>query len=698
MANFFYEQGSFNAGIYDPLLQGFSEAPRRKSAVKDSLNMIPMVQGGTIRRGGTQFIAEVKHSDRNTFFLRFKFGITSVVQSYVVEIGDLYMRFYRDRQQLMDGGSPVEIVTPYAAADFFDANGLFEFQFKQSADVLYIVHKDYKVQALKRFSDISWAIDEMAYDEHPYLDENTSDTTFTATAVVASGTATIDASSIAGINGGVGFRASDVGRGLRILESGQKWGWGEITAVNSTTQVEVEIDEDSEGTSTTATKRWRLGLYNDDDGYPTVIGMHNSRVALGGQPAHPDRLALSATGGFSATSFDFSPTNSLGEVNDDDAIQVRVQDGELNLIESVANVSSGLLINTTDGEWLLQPSSTSSPLAPDNHRTDLVTNKGSASIASVSNGFANVFVQASRSKVHEAAFSIENDGFRSPDLGLFFVNSLRARVRHMVWHQEPDNVFYYIMDDGTMLALTYMREQNIIAWSRHELGGDDVNVISATSVPSPDNSRDDLYLMVERTIDGNTVKYVEWMTPYYEDGNTRADVIYADSSLVYDGVLTDTVTDLDHLEGQTVGVIVDGKSHPDKTVVGGEITLSEGVEGLKIIIGLKYDWRIDMLDPVVQTNAGSINGKIRAASGLVLELWETLDINYGQVTSDDQNVEVLGYGIEYDIVIPLFTGQTEPLPIEDPEENRKTEIRLGGSGMFPACLLSATWEMSTEGS
>ena len=696
MGSFFYEQSSFNAGIHNPLIQGNSKSPKRDSAVKDSLNVFPMVQGGVIRRGGTKFISAVKFSDKSCFFLRFKFGTTSAVQSYVIEMGDLYIRFYKDREQLMDGGAPVEIATPFAEADFFDDNGLFQFQFKQSADVLFIVHKDYKPMALKRTSDTNWSIDEMAYNEHPYMDENFSSTTFTASAAVTSGDVNIIASSVVGINKDAGFRASDVGRGLRILKDGQKWAWGNITAVNSTTSIQVDINDSSEGTSTTATRRWRLGLYNDDDGYPSVIAIHNARVVLAGQPAHPDRVVLSATGGFGATSFDFSPSNRLGEVNDDDAIQARVQDGELNLIEWISNISSGLLIGTTDGEWILQPSSSSKPLAPDNNRADLITNKGSASLPSVSNGSANVFVQASRSKVHEAAFSIENDGFRSPDLGLYFVNDLRARIKHMVWSQEPDNLFYYLMDDGKICSLTYMRDQDIVAWAKHEIAGDDVNVVSATSVPSPDNARDDLYLMVERTVDGETVKYVEYMTPYYEDGDERKDVIYADCAFVYDGVLTDTVTGLDHLEGQTVGVLVDGKSHPDQVVDAGQIELSNNVEGEKIIVGLKYDWLVDLLDPIVETKTGTVKGKTRLVSNLVLDFWATLDVNFGHTTSDVLDADVLGYGTQFDVLQELFTGQTEPQPVPEPTDNREPELRITGNGMFPACLLNATWEMDVE--
>jgi hypothetical protein len=80
MGSFFYEQSSFNAGIHNPLIQGNSKSPKRDSAVKDSLNVFPMVQGGLIRRGGTKFISAVKFSDKSCFFLRFKFGTTSAVQ------------------------------------------------------------------------------------------------------------------------------------------------------------------------------------------------------------------------------------------------------------------------------------------------------------------------------------------------------------------------------------------------------------------------------------------------------------------------------------------------------------------------------------------------------------------------------------------------------------------------------------------
>ena len=268
----------------------------------------------------------------------------------------------------------------------------------------------------------------------------------------------------------------------------------------------------------------------------------------------------------------------------------------------------------------------------------------------------------------------------------------------MVWHQEPDNIFYMLMDDGSMSGLTYMREEGVIAWSKHKIAGTaagDADVISAQSVPSPTNDRDDMYILVERVIDGNTVKYIEWVSPYYRDGDGRADVVYADSAFVYEDVLTDTVSGLDHLEGETVGVIVDGATHPDLVVTGGSITLENDIKGVKIIIGLKYEWFVVLPDVRQNTSQGSMKGKVRTASGLVINLWETLGITYGQDDSD-QDEDVLGYGTVFSQLIPLFTGSTDPLPIPDPEDNRKTAIKIGHDGMLPACLLNCVWEMAIE--
>ncbi|MCH7909826.1 MAG: hypothetical protein IIB38_09445, partial [Candidatus Hydrogenedentes bacterium] len=88
-------QTSFNAGIYSPLLHGHINAPRRDSAVADSLNMIPTVQGPVTRRGGTKFVFEVKDSAKQTALMPFEFNVE---QAFILEMGDQYMRFYKDNE------------------------------------------------------------------------------------------------------------------------------------------------------------------------------------------------------------------------------------------------------------------------------------------------------------------------------------------------------------------------------------------------------------------------------------------------------------------------------------------------------------------------------------------------------------------------------------------------------------------------
>lgn len=689
MSKFHYQQTKFNAGIYDAVLDGYRDAPKREYSIKDSLNMLPMVQGGMIRRGGSVFIGEVKNSSQNSFLYRFKFN---ALQAVCLEFGDNYIRFYEDRVQLEGSPSvPLEVATVYDHEDFFDAEELLRFQFLQSADVIYIVHPDYKPYALKRFDQTTWQIDAMDWVEMPYTEINGTDTTLTAAS--GTGTMTVTASSTTGINNGDGFKASDVGRGIRLRgDTGETWGWGVISTVTNSTTILVDHDGDSQPFSTSAEKDWRLGAFSDDMGWPAAIGLYNDRICLGGAASTPDYVFLGATGGYSPDKFDFSPSAKDGVVGADDAITRRANDGEINVVQWFGQNRNGLLVGTSDKEWVVRPASTNSVLAPDNAQVELVTSKGSAAIPSKSNGFANIFLQKTRKRVHEIAYSFEVDGFRAPDVSLFFVNSLSERVCEMEWVQEPDNVFMMRTEDGNLHGMTYFREEGVVAWSKHQIAGGDVK--STVAIPSPDASRDDLYMIVEREIDGQTVKYIEYIEKYVIEGDERSDSIYADSCFVYDDVATSTVSGLDHLEGETVGVLVDGKTHPDQTVSGGEITLSNGVEGSKIVVGLRYPWRVVLHDPAVQTADGASHGKMRNVTQMVVRLWKTLGFQYGQ-DGEELNEATLGYGISYDDTIDLYTGDTEML--EFPEgNNRSTNVRLEYDGLLPACILGIRYRMNVQ--
>jgi hypothetical protein len=125
--------------------------------------------------------------------------------------------------------------------------------------------------------------------------------------------------------------------------------------------------------------------------------------------------------------------------------------------------------------------------------------------------------------------------------------------------------------------LTYVPEQQIGSWHWHDTDG----VFESCAVVA-EGDEDMLYVVVRRTIDSASVRYVERLhTRQFTD---QEDAFFVDCGLTYDGVAATTISGLDHLEGETVNILADGAVHPQCTVTGGSITLD--VEASVVQVGL----------------------------------------------------------------------------------------------------------------
>lgn len=160
-------QTNFTSGEISPMLMGRVDLAKYYNGVQILENFIVRPQGAAVRRTGTYFVEEVKFSAKKTKLLAFSF---SSEENYILEIGDLYIRFYREGGRIEVMETPVEVVTPYAEAD------LDALYFTQSADVLFICHPSYAPRTLTRNSHTSWTMAEFLTDDGPYLSPNT-DTT-----------------------------------------------------------------------------------------------------------------------------------------------------------------------------------------------------------------------------------------------------------------------------------------------------------------------------------------------------------------------------------------------------------------------------------------------------------------------------------------------------------------------------------------
>ena len=164
-----------SAGEWSTLLKGRVDIDKYTNAAEIITNFFGLPQGGIQRRGGTKYIADAKAKCR---LVKFEFSIT---QAYILEFSNLALRFYKNQSQIMGNGSPVEISTPYTLAQ------LNELQFTQSADVLYIVHKDHEPAKLIRTSDTSWTLSDIVFSPPPFEVENETAIIIAASALTGSG-------------------------------------------------------------------------------------------------------------------------------------------------------------------------------------------------------------------------------------------------------------------------------------------------------------------------------------------------------------------------------------------------------------------------------------------------------------------------------------------------------------------------------
>jgi len=158
------------AGEMSPLASGRVDLARYPNAAEIMVNRLIRTQGAHDLRPGLQFIAEAKDSSKRVRLIGFKF---STVQAYILECGDKYFRFFKDKGQIFSGGNPYEIVSGYAEAN------LFELYFNQSNDIFFITHTDYPTQKLSRYGHADWRLAQIEFIDGPYLDQNTTPTTLT---------------------------------------------------------------------------------------------------------------------------------------------------------------------------------------------------------------------------------------------------------------------------------------------------------------------------------------------------------------------------------------------------------------------------------------------------------------------------------------------------------------------------------------
>lgn len=625
---------SFNAGEFSELTASRVRFEKYQNALRLCENMIPLVQGGVTRRTGTMFVSEVKTSAKETRLIDFEYSVT---QAYMLEFGDQYIRFYRDRGQIETAPStPYEIATPYLEAD------LFQLKYTQSADVLYITHPSYAPRKLSRTGHTAWTLTTIDFQDGPYLSTNSTATTITLSGTT--GSVTVTASTAI-------FASTDVGRHIRFKSTGSTWGWLKITAYTSTTQVTATVQRSP--AAATASADWRLGFWSATTGYPSCVTFFEDRLFFANNSLRPQRIDGSIVGDYE----NFAPTASDGVVADDNALTITLNANDVNAIMWMIDDEKGLLVGTKSGEWMVRPSSLQEAITPTNVAAKRSTAYGSASLQAVRAGRASIYVQRAGKKARELAYVYEVDGFRSPDMNVLSSHVLKNGVKQFNYQQEPFSVIWFVRNDGQLVGLTYERDQDAVGWHRHIIGGSfgsgDAVVESVNVIPSPSGDSDDVWIIVKRTINSVTKRYIEYITPNFED-DTTTDAFFVDCGLTYDSTPTTSISGLDHLEGETLSVLADGATHPDVVVASGAVTLTRSAS--VVHLGLPYVSNVQTLRLEAGAADGTAQGKTKRIHRVAMRLYKTLGLKFGP---DSSRLDILPFRTSADEMgnpPSLYTG------------------------------------------
>jgi hypothetical protein len=642
-------QNTFTGGEVTPWIYARSNLEQYRNSAAKVENFIIKTYGGLERRSGTRFVSQVKDCNKQTRLIPFKFGTT---QAYVLEFGHLYMRVYKDYGQVLNGSNAVyEIATPFSESD------LWNLKFSQSYDKMWLSDGVHPPQVLSRTGHASWTIQEQLFLDGPYLPENVSDSK-KLTASGTTGTVTVNASGFSP------FTSADVGR-LVALHGGAKWGYGRITAYNSPSSVQVATARDFENVN--ATSKFKFGAFWGTN-QPRAVAIYGARLWFGGTSEKPQTLYASRTNVYD----DFSTSDKLV---DTDAISWTLDSGEVNAIYWFdVNNKNDLMIGTSDSVWRLFSNDATKAIATATIKTERVQVLGCANIQGRQIGSAIMFVGSGKEVVHELAYQFDSDSYGCPEMTLLAQHITRGGVSEFAYQTRPNRILWAPRADGTLLGFTYMRDQKVTGWHRHILGGGG-KVESVCVIPSPDGTQDDLWMVVRRTINGTTKRYVEVLTRSTVDATDNGDWFYVDSGLTYNGAPATTITGLSHLEGQTVQVFADGANESEATVVGGAITLDEAAS--KVHVGLGYTSTLQTLRAEVNP-ASTAQGKQKVIHSISLDCYKSVGGMAGQSLDDMREIfsipyhegpqattehKALDLGGGWNIDGQIYVQQDKPLPL-----------------------------------
>lgn len=359
-------------------------------------------------------------------------------------------------------------------------------------------------------------------------------------------------------------------------------------------------------------------------GYPTAIAFFEQRMVLGGTKAEPYTLWFSQSGDI---------LNLVVGTGASDPMEIKPTAATSNIIHIVA--TKLVCVFTYDKELTIQGSSSES-LNPSNIQIKSRAPYGCNLARPQIVGEDVIYCTRHGKNLRSLGYNFESDAYKSTDLALASNHLAELGIVQLAFSPAPIPIIWAVTTGGNLLMITYDKDQSVTAWAQsYTVDGviKDISII-------PYNNTDQVWIAVERTIDGHTYTYIEFF-----DGSLNTDSAYVGTSTPGQSVWT-----VAHLNGKTVDIIADGTAMPTQVVTSNQITLPRDAH--EVEIGLHYTSTIQTLPPEIPTAVGTSQGQDRSVHKIFVRLLASTGcyINGKEISFRKFGTGVLDHPIE------SFTG------------------------------------------
>lgn len=422
-----------------------------------------------------------------------------------------------------------------------------------------------------------------------------------------------------------------------------------------------------------------IALNSGANDYPAATTYHEQRRWFAGTNDKPQVLWATRTGTES------NLTSSIPS-READAMELRIASSQYNKIRHLVALSD-LIAFTAGGEFRIY-SDGAPAITPTSVTIKPQGYAGASNVQPVVTTGSILYVQAQGSRIRELSYSWEANSYRTVDASIMAPHRFNGfSVRDMSYSRAPDSIAWAVRDDGVLLGLTYVPDQQVYGWHAH----DTTDGLFESVCVVPEDNEDVLYAVVRRTIGANQLRYVERLRTRFF--TAQADAFFVDSGLTYDGVPVTTLSNLNHLEGKVVNILTDGAVHPQRTVTAGAVTLDYAASVVHIGLPMTSDLRT--LPLALEGAAAAGQGTVKNVNKVHLRVSQSSVIKAGPTFDRLREYPARAVTDPYGAPPALRDGELT-LSV-DPSWNQDAAICVRQDLPLPLTVLSMTLEIQSGG-